>query len=85
MAEGHYWAVTCKNTRHHAKRNPLHRHKIPIGRTDEHSPRPEIPDYLDIPCDDRQCGKIYAYTAPEIFRWYGDVTLLVPHPLFVRP
>ena len=84
MTEGHYWAVTCKNTRHHAKKNPLHGHRIPIGRTDAHSSRPAIPDYLDIPCDDQQCGKTYAYTAPEIFRWYGDITLLAPHPLFDR-
>ena len=48
-------------------------------------PRPAIPDYLDIACDDPQCGKTYTYAAPEIFRWSGDLTLLAPHPLFDRP
>jgi hypothetical protein len=83
--EGHYWVVTCKNTKHHSEENPLHGHRVPIGRTDAHSPRPAIPDYLDIQCDYRRCGRTYAYTAPEIIRWYGDMALLVSHPLFGWP
>ena len=81
----YYWVVSCKNLNFHAKKNPFLTHKIPIGRTDEHSPRPAIPDYLDIPCDDPRCGKTYAYTAAEIIRCQGDMTLLVPHPLYVWP
>jgi hypothetical protein len=82
MAQGHYWVVTCKNTAYHAEKNPFHGHRIPFGKTDAHSPRPEIPDYIDIPCDDKGCGKTYSYTATEIIRWLGDATLLYAHPLF---
>jgi hypothetical protein len=85
MAHGYFWVVICKNTKSHSAQNPFHGHKIPIGRTDEHSPRPRIPDYLDIPCDDPKCGKTYKYTAPEIIRWEGDALLVFPHPLFDWP
>jgi hypothetical protein len=85
MARGHYWVVTCKNTKFHSTQNQFHGHKIPIARTDEHSPRPEIPGYLDITCDDPKCGMSYSYTAPEIIRWHGDAPLVPSHPLFDWP
>jgi hypothetical protein len=85
MSNGIYWVVSCKNLEFHAETDPFHTHKIPIGRTDEHSTRPTIPDYLDIQCDDKKCGKTYKYTAPEIIRWEGNTILVCPHPLFDWP
>jgi hypothetical protein len=65
---GHYWVVTCKNTEYHAQRNPFFQgHRIPMGKTDPYSPRPTIPDSIEITCDDAQCGKTYSYSASEIW------------------
>ena len=83
MAEGHYWVATCKNAAYHSEKNPFHGHRIPIGKTGAHSQRPELPDHIDIACNDKGCGRTYSYSAPEIIRWYGDATLLIPHPLFL--
>jgi hypothetical protein len=82
MAEDHYWVVTCKNTNYHAEKNPFGGHRVPVGRTDAHSPRPAIAETIDIQCDDSQCHKTYSYTASEIFRWYGDLEPFSSHPLF---
>jgi hypothetical protein len=81
MAQAHFWVVTCKNTEHHAKQNPLHGHRIPIGKTDENSPRPAVPETIKIECNDPTCGKTYSYTASEIIRWYGDTVPFSSHPL----
>ena len=56
--------------KYHTEKNPFHGYRIPVGKTDAHSPRPTIPDTVEIPCDDPHCGKTYSYTAPEIIRWY---------------
>jgi hypothetical protein len=83
MASDHYWVVTCKNITHHAMQNPLHGHRIPIGKTDAHSPRPATPEMIAIQCDDPTCRNTYPYTASEIIRWLGDVGSFSSHPLFV--
>jgi len=82
MAQDYYWVVTCKNAKYHSDKNPLFGHRIPVGKTDAHSPRPAIPDTLEIKCDDPHCGKTYSYKAREVIRWYGDVPSFLPHPLF---
>ena len=65
MARGHYWVVTCKNTKFHSTQNQFHGHRIPIGRTDEHSPRPKIPDYLDIPVMTQDAVRATATLRPK--------------------
>jgi hypothetical protein len=82
MAQGYYWVVTCKNTKYHAEESPFHGQRIPVGKADEHSPRPTIPDFVDVTCDDQQCAKTYSYAAREIIRWSGDAPQFVLHPSF---
>lgn len=82
MPQGHYWVATCKNTEYHVQKNPFHGHRIPVGKTDAHSPLPAVHGTIDIQCDDPLCGRTYSYTGPEINRWYGDLPAFLSHPLF---
>jgi hypothetical protein len=82
MSQTYYWVVTCKNIEHHCGKNPFHGYRIPVGRTDPHSPRPCILDKIEIQCDDPECRKTYSYTAPEIILWCGDTPWFPSRPLF---
>jgi hypothetical protein len=82
LAMRYDWVVTCKNTGFHATRNLFNSHRIPLGCTDPYAPRPEIPDVLEIVCDDPECGNTYIYSAGEVNRWFRDITLGASHPLF---
>lgn len=82
MADGYCWVVTCKNARLHQEKNPFAGHRIPLGRTDAYSPRPPLPDTLDVRCDDLDCRKSYSYEREEVIRWFGDVAAFLPHPTF---
>jgi hypothetical protein len=80
MAQGHYWVVTCKNYAYHEQKNPFVPHRIPIGNAPDYkTPRPEMPDYLNVPCDDKDCGRTFSYAGDEILLWSGDA--VVPLPL----
>jgi hypothetical protein len=82
LAQGYYWVVTCKNTGFHATKNLFNSHRIPLGRTDAYAPRPEIPETLEIVCDDPECGNVYTYSAGDVNRWFGEAASGSSHPLF---
>jgi len=76
------WVVTCKNYEFHRERNPFHGHRIPLGKTDEQMPRPDIPQWLVVRCSD--CSKEFQYDRSEVLRFQLQLPeRFIPHPLFL--